>query len=376
LSTVGIDGLSLDGGVRGTRDIRDLTAYTAMQTPSGPNVPNPLYHCSLVPSPEAVPLSQCGYRFHAEFTSPTWNVGLNYKITPESMVYATVSRGYRSGGFNEGVTSTSVAPFQPEYDTSYEIGTKNDFNVGGMPTRVNLAGYYNDYTNIQRNINFLGANGLPIAETINAARAHILGGEADITVKPTERLTANVSYAYVDPKYVSFNDNYKETNPAYFPPGTPAGTPSVLYPVDVSSSQFIIVSRHSVNVSLAYALPVPDNLGEPTLTASYYYRSSFYNTQDINLASCAVPGDPNPAAVYLNCYNHLGRLPGYGLVNLRLDWRDVFNKGFDFALFVNNVADKLYYYNGVAVLNQFGQSAGMIGPPRMFGASVKIPFGG
>ena len=40
--------------------------------------------------------------------------------------------------------------YAPEYVTNYEVGQKSDFELGGMPVRINTALYYTDYTNLQK----------------------------------------------------------------------------------------------------------------------------------------------------------------------------------------------------------------------------------
>ena len=51
--------------------------------------------------------------------------GINFQMTPNVFLFADVSRGYRSGGFNPRATTIeATAPYAPEYTTSYEIGEK------------------------------------------------------------------------------------------------------------------------------------------------------------------------------------------------------------------------------------------------------------
>jgi len=361
LALIGADGFSLTGGIRINHDRRFIDWHNRRGTTPGPNPP--LFTCTLIPSAPPNDGSLCNTRAHISFTEPTWDVGMNYKIARDSLIYASASHGYRSGGYSVGASNiATTAPFLPEKVNTYEIGSKNDFIVGNVAVRVNVAGYYTAYRDIQRTINFVlpsGFNNL----TVNAARAHIWGSEVDITVKPTRNLSLGLSYSYVRPKYDRFTDQYLEP------------TNGVVYPVDVSDSDFILTSRHSLNANMSYTLPVTNSVGIPTLSVNYYYRTKFATTSDINTAHCSVPGDPNPAALYANCFNHSGKLPGYGLLNMRFEWENFMGHGVDVAIFVNNVTNKYYFPNALNALGALGALSAQIGPPRMFGGSVTVPFG-
>jgi iron complex outermembrane receptor protein len=371
---LGLEGLQLDGGFRYTHDRRDIVFSYGRRTTPGYSA-NPLYNCIYYPTRTSVPISSCSAPFVSESSSPTWNINLNYKITPTSMVYASIGRGYRTGGYDVIIPTTDTVPYKPEYVTSYEIGTKNDFIIGDVPVRFNAAAYYSDYKDIQRSLSALLPSGSTTNYTVNAAAARIRGAEVTFQVQPTENLTTTLTMAYTEPKYKSFSDNYREANPAFFPAGTPAGTTFVLFPVDVSDSHFPIVSKNTMSASLVYRLPVSESAGEPSVTVNYYNRTGFFSQSDLNTSRCKVPGNNNPAAVYNNCYNSAGRLPGYHLVNARLDWRDVMQQGFDLSFFVNNVTDEYYGTYMIGSLSNFGMATTVFGPPRMFGATLRVPFG-
>jgi iron complex outermembrane receptor protein len=357
LSSV-VDGLSVTGGVRLNNDQRYLTYYNLVQTTATQ------YLCEL----SGLVISgynyqRCAYPVSTSFHEPTWDVGLNQRIAPNSMVYALVSHGYRAGGFGESAT-TAVAtlPYKPESLDNYEVGSKNDFKVAGVPTRLNASLYYSNYTNIQRTLTALAPNGTLANTTFNAAKAHIEGAEVELEVKPLPSLEVNAFYAFTYPKYDNFTDLVIDHG--------------VAYPINVADSTFILASRNSFNLGARYTLPVNDRFGDVNVHANYTYRSSFYTTSDINTANCYAPGDPNvPPALYANCLNHLGKLPGYGLLNLRADWANVFGLGVDVALFIDNATNAYYFPGANNVYSALGAMAVFVGPPRMFGFELRVPFG-
>ncbi|MEO7505427.1 MAG: TonB-dependent receptor [Sphingomicrobium sp.] len=115
-----------------------------------------------------------------------------YKVTPDVLVYATWSRGFRPGGVNRRGT---LPPYKPDFLTNYEVGTKFSFGRG---SHLNIAGYREDWDNIQ--LSFLGQNGL--TEIRNAGQARIWGLEADLLLKLAPGLTWSNGVAYNDAKIV------------------------------------------------------------------------------------------------------------------------------------------------------------------------------
>lgn len=86
-----------------------------------------------------------------EFTKVSGRVGLDWQMSPESMAYAFLSRGYKPGGLNppipEEFQSTSSFSFDPEEIDAIEIGSKNILLDGSMT--LNGAFYYYNYTGLQ-----------------------------------------------------------------------------------------------------------------------------------------------------------------------------------------------------------------------------------
>ena len=102
-------------------------------------------------------------------TDSIFKLNATYKITPDVMVYATWSQGFRPGGINRRGT---LDPYGPDKLDNYELGWKTTFG----PFRFNGAVYQEDWNDIQ--LSFLGQNGL--TEIRNAGVARIRGIEADL----------------------------------------------------------------------------------------------------------------------------------------------------------------------------------------------------
>ncbi len=127
-----------------------------------------------------------------------------WKPSNDSLFYVTSSRGFRPGGLNR---RGSLPPYQPDFISNYEAGTKLTFAGGRM--HFNAAIYQLNWKAIQ--LSFLGANGL--TEIRNAGNARIRGAEFDFYYRPMAGLTFNAGAAFNDGKLT--NDFCKIANPTF-----------------------------------------------------------------------------------------------------------------------------------------------------------------
>ena len=124
----------------------------------------------------------------------TGKVGAEYKVTPNNMIYLTGSRGYKPTGLNfntPGIFTKDA--FKKETVNAIELGTKNEF--ADHKVRLNLAGYYYWYKNLQVN----AADPIPYTDgTVNIPEARIYGAEAEFSLLPFGgfRIDGNVSYGH------------------------------------------------------------------------------------------------------------------------------------------------------------------------------------
>lgn len=127
-------------------------------------------------------------------------LGLNRTVSEDWLVWASWTRGYRSGGFNgrNPNPQTPAGPFDEETVDAFEIGSKLDFANGRG--RLNIAAYYNDFDDLQRTI--LNAANLQTVE--NAASATISGFEIDFAYSLGEHLRLYSGLTHVDAQYEQF----------------------------------------------------------------------------------------------------------------------------------------------------------------------------
>jgi iron complex outermembrane receptor protein len=128
------------------------------------------------------------------FNEITGRAVLDYAITPDNLVYASYSRGYKSGGINPplSVGFNVQETFKPEFVDAFEIGSKNSF-ANGKAT-VNFTGFYYKYKNLQlsRIVDRTSVN--------DNVSAEIYGLELETIFRPTPELTINANASYLHTK--------------------------------------------------------------------------------------------------------------------------------------------------------------------------------
>jgi iron complex outermembrane receptor protein len=129
---------------------------------------------------------------------------LQHRLDKDSMVYASATTGFKSGGFNP---SPPVASYQPEKIKAYEIGSK--MSAAGGRVEVDTALFYYDYTDLQLATVNTANNQVSIS---NAAKAAITGAELTVVARPSRALTLDLSAAYVDSKLKNYVSPYTMTD--------------------------------------------------------------------------------------------------------------------------------------------------------------------
>lgn len=139
----------------------------------------------------------------------SWTGSLRYTFSPLVSAYATVSRGFKSGGFNlDVIGATGLAAndlqFAPERVTNYEIGIKARTDDNRL--RATLSVFSMDYSDKQVS-QFIQTSGtdIPSNQVTNAGQARIKGFEFEATAKLVRGLTLSGTLAHLDARYVRFD---------------------------------------------------------------------------------------------------------------------------------------------------------------------------
>ena len=115
----------------------------------------------------------------------TPKLGAQWNFSDSGQIYGFWSKGYRSGGFNFRNARPFIIPPGPtreEENNTYEVGLKTDFADGRV--RLNVAAFYNEITDMQRELNIGDPDVIVLQATINAGDVTIQGAEVDLVAAP------------------------------------------------------------------------------------------------------------------------------------------------------------------------------------------------
>ncbi|HKY81236.1 MAG TPA: TonB-dependent receptor [Sphingobium sp.] len=272
-----------------------------------------------------------------KFKEPTWRIALDHKFSPDILAYASVSRGFNAGFFNQSslagfANASQNPPVKPEFLTAYEVGTKAD--LFDRHLRVNLSAFLYDYKGLQQQIYNQGA-----VVTINAGSAEMKGVDFEFVAKPIRSLSLSLSGTYLDTKYKSY-----PLAPNYVPQAN--GSIIAVGNLDAAGNIITNTPEWSYTVSASHVLET--SIGDFTTSANLNYRGKTY---------------VDPANRF--------KLPTRYLLNVTERWTSSDDKLFA-SLWVKNVLDKQYDY-AINILTPVGL-VGNPAPPRTYGMSLGFNF--
>jgi len=149
---------------------------------------------------------------HASYSAFSPMLSIAFHPVQNTNLYATYSRGYRTGGLTQLGADPSQPPlysYKPEYSNNFEIGIKNTFFQNKV--RANLSFFYTTITNAQ-----VPTLILPSAITItkNAGGLTSKGVDAELSATPLKGLEATYNFGYTNAKYTTLklSSNGSETD--------------------------------------------------------------------------------------------------------------------------------------------------------------------
>jgi iron complex outermembrane receptor protein len=297
------------------------------------------------------------------FNFTSWTAGTSYKVDTNKLLYAKISTGYRPGGVNASVPPGVSPAYNQENDTSVEVGVKADWNINGVFARTNIAAYHDRYKSIQKNISVVGSGGTLYAEIENVAAATVQGVEFEGQLIPVKGLKLGATAAYTDAKF----DANHGTGPTdgqtlaevLTNPTSPCSTVTHADIGFCTDNLFSYTPKFQWSLSADYTTDLGDKIGAFSIGATLYHQSSIA----LNDSSTE-----NPDVIER----------GYSLVNLNAGLKNAFGQPFDLGFFVTNLTNKTYRIgaDSVTEASSLGASGSIYAPPRMYGFSLKIRFGG
>lgn len=190
------------------------------------------------------------------WSSVTPKLAIDYSPDKNHMFYASVTKGFKSGGYN----TVAIQPaFAPETAVNYETGVKSRLLDDRL--FLNLAAFYMKYNDMQVSIVMSGPGGL-YSEIKNAARAISKGIEASVVAKPTSRFELSGGLQLLNARFAEFV-TIDPQNPA-------AGA------LDRRGNPLSRAPDTTVNLAAQYTWPTAS--GAVTLRGEGSYRSKIYYT--------------------------------------------------------------------------------------------------
>jgi iron complex outermembrane recepter protein len=140
-----------------------------------------------------------------EWDEFTPRLGARYEFSDDMMMFATYSKGYRSGGFLGRVDSdeSAATPYDPETVDNYELGIKSEWLDNRLRLNANI--FYMEYEDKQEELQ-LPSNDSTGQKTVvsNASSATIYGFEFDVQAYVTDNLSLRANLGYLDTEYDDF----------------------------------------------------------------------------------------------------------------------------------------------------------------------------
>ncbi len=326
-------------GARYTNEEKDYTAREGL--PVGLIFPGGMF---------SEPLSGQDYSLAAgsvdddseEWKEPTWRITGSYQFADNIFGYATISRGFKSGGYNDqagsgGFANFPVDSYDPEFATNYEVGLKT--NLFEERVRFNATYFHVNYEDFQRST-VVSVPGTAFQETrtFNAADVDAQGLEVEVLALLAEGLTLRANVGWLDTEYNEFildrnRDGIFE---------------------DFSGRDVVRAPELTGGIDLTYEVPFSEGL--LTFNVNYLYEdeNTYYYNDDIGSQFDTI-------------------LEERTILGASVSWRSADDKYF-LAAFGKNLTDDRYKTasQAVGVLWTFSN----YGPPRTYGVQAGIRFGG
>ncbi len=261
---------------------------------------------------------------------------LNYQVTSNTLVYATVSTGFKSGGVQSAQLSLKTS-YDSETVRNYEAGLKTRFLDGRLTFDTSM--FYLDWKNVQQAVRFQYLNPTTgVLQNINgidnAASAHSYGADASAAFRLNDNIVVGAHGGYLKAVY----DEYKN-----------ALIDGLL--IDASGKRMINAPKWTLGGDIEYRRPLNDKI-EGYARAEWNYRSEILSSF---------------FALRYETFPFIS--PGYNTANIRVGLE---TDRLRLSAFVENVTDENYYsnayekafYSGVQVEPSF----------RRFGAGLTYKF--
>jgi iron complex outermembrane receptor protein len=282
--------------------------------------------------------------------------------------YVKYATGYRAGGASS--RTSDYRAFDPEDVKSYEVGLKAD--LFDRRARINIAAYMMDRKGSQVDLSTIqptATGNFNNLVTFNApGTTKIRGIEADLTVKPTDRLKFDLSYAYTYTDIPAVPVTYREFTSA----GVPTGQSTTV----LQKFYIVYTPRNAASASVDYEIP----LSSTADTKIKFHMDANYSQATQSFDQFATKADES---FIVNARMSVVDIDVGGTkLNLGLWSRNLFNNQLVYRRDPSNSLPSVQSnaVTGVANITRIGNNNNVLGDygnfnmPRTFGVDASIKF--
>jgi iron complex outermembrane receptor protein len=196
------------------------------------------------------------------FDNFSYRIGAEYHVNRDVMIYASYATAFKGGGWTTRVTAPVLTPqtFGPEEAFTTEVGIKSQFLNNRV--RLNLAAFNTEYNDIQ--LTFQSGSS-PV--TANGGDGRIRGIEAELNTAPTDNLSIDASFGYLDAEYQTV-----------LPGALAAGL--------TTNAQFVNTPKWSAQAGASYRIDA--DFATITPRVDWTYASKVYN-DEVNTELLSAP---------------------------------------------------------------------------------------
>lgn len=341
--------LKLRGGIRYTKERKRIDLLGAGFTPGTSDLLNVAQFTALFPFVDV----HGARRNDGEIT---WDAALQYDVTPGTMVFGRIAKGFKSSIFNASVYGPGdFSAADPETIIDYEVGIKSSLLNNTL--QANLTGFYYDYSNYQ--IQQTAATSVGFSSVYgNAPKARIYGAEVELTFRPNRDLLFNLSAGYTSAEFRNFTN-------ASLPAEINSGLP-----FNASGQRLPRAPRGTGSFLAQYT--IRGSSGDLTLQTNWNYvgRTDYEiwvntPTSQLNVSPAFLPYIENAREGLVS--------PARVIGNARISYAFGDDRRAEVALWVKNLTDKYYITSRFSFysLNQYGAK---LGDPRTYGVTLGYKF--
>ena len=253
-------------------------------------------------------------------------VGLDWRPNDDWLLFASFSRGFKSGGFNggfldltDGIVPTD-APYDEETLDSYEIGFKS--TLLDSKVRFNVSAFYYDYKDFQA-LTFSG-----LSQFIENSDAEVYGADIELTWSPNDGLDIQLGTSFLDTKVEQVT----------------------VQGVAINGTEMVLAPEFTINGLVRYEFPVND-VDALSLQVDFNHQGKHF----FDITNSAVSTEDS-----------------YTVLNARAAYH--WNENMTFAFWVKNLTDEEYRVYTFDFTGPAGFNQQFFAPPRWFGGTVSYEF--